>query len=184
MTLYNKKGQRKYLNRSERQRFLEMTRNRPVETKLFCQLLFYTGARLSEIYNLTTDSIDFSNETVVIETLKKRQRGVFREIPLPIHLLYELEKYIGALNGRKALWLFSIRTASRRVKAIMMDAGITGNRCCSRGLRHGFAVHAVDKAPLTLVKKWLGHSSLETTEIYLNVIGLEERAIAKKVWRI
>lgn len=64
----------------------------------------------------------------------------------------------------------------------MHEAHITGARGSSRGLRHGFAVHAVNKAPITMVKKWLGHSNLETTAIYLDVIGTEEREIAKRLW--
>ena len=64
----------------------------------------------------------------------------------------------------------------------MEEANIIGTRSCARGLRHGFAVNAVKKAPITMVKKWLGHAALETTEIYLNIIGEEEREIAKSTW--
>ena len=66
----------------------------------------------------------------------------------------------------------------------MIKSDIFGKQASAKGLRHGFAVHAVSVAPLTLVKKWLGHSRLETTEIYLGVIGLEERAMAKRMWSI
>ncbi len=65
----------------------------------------------------------------------------------------------------------------------MHYAKIMGIQACSRGLRHSFAVYAVSRAPLTMVKKWLGHAKLETTEIYLNVIGHEEREIAKRIWQ-
>ena len=64
----------------------------------------------------------------------------------------------------------------------MGNAQVTGVRSCARGLRHGFAVHSVGKVPLTLVKKWLGHATLETTAIYLDVTGDEERAMAQKIW--
>ena len=64
----------------------------------------------------------------------------------------------------------------------MLEADIIGVRGCSRGLRHGFAVHAVNKAPVTMVKKWLGHSNLETTAIYLDIVGAEERKVAEKIW--
>lgn len=183
MSLHNGRGQRKYLNHKERLRFLALTQQCQTETKLFCQLIYYTGARLSEIHNLKTDSVDFSNGTVVIETLKRRQRGVYREIPIPNCLLQELEEYVSSLEYKKSLFPFSLRTASRRLKKLMHKANITGVRSCARGLRHGFAVHAVNKAPLTLVKKWLGHTTLETTEIYLDVVGVEEREIAKRVWQ-
>ncbi len=36
--------------------------------------------------------------------------------------------------------------------------------------------------PITLVKRWMGHARLQTTEIYLDVIGPEERNLARKMW--
>ncbi|GLB54172.1 hypothetical protein NBRC110019_32130 [Neptunitalea chrysea] len=186
LSLHNEKGQRKYLNQEERLRFFEVTLGYGLPKRLFCQLLFYTGARISEIYNLRTDSIDQANKTVVLETLKKRKRGIYREIPLPVTILKQLESYIHKLVCENqsviSLWSFSLRTGSRAVKEVMTKAGITGVRSCSRGLRHGFAVYAVSKVPLTMVKKWLGHASLTTTAIYLDVIGEEEREIAKRIW--
>lgn len=64
----------------------------------------------------------------------------------------------------------------------MLKAGISGIRASAKSLRHGYAVNAVQKAPITLVKKWLGHGSIETTAIYLNIVGIEERKIAETVW--
>lgn len=52
-----------------------------------------------------------------------------------------------------------------------------------KGLRHGFGVAAVQSGvPLNLVQRWLGHAKLETTAIYTNAIGDEERAIAARLW--
>ena len=186
ISLRDIEGQRKYLNQTERLRFLGCTKGYRADIKLFCQLLYYTGARIAEIHNLKLDNIDFSNKSIVIESLKKRKKGVFREIPLPECLLHELQHYIQELNQEDIfnsyLFSFSLRTASRIVKRMMTCAKITGIQSCARGLRHGFAVHAVTKVPITMVKKWLGHASLETTEIYLDVVGIEEREIAKRIW--
>jgi integrase/recombinase XerD len=53
-----------------------------------------------------------------------------------------------------------------------------------KGLRHGFAVACLmQKVPLTAVKRWLGHARLETTAIYLDVSGSEEREFAKRLWQ-
>ena len=98
MTLYNRNGQRKYLNQIERLRFLEVTKKKDIDIRLFSQLLFFTGARIAEVHNLTSINLDFSNKAVVIETLKKRKRGIYREIPLPDFLLEDLKTYI---NGKK-----------------------------------------------------------------------------------
>ncbi len=187
LSLYTANGQRKYLNADERMRFFKVTQTIREDKKLFCQLLYYTGARLQEVYRLTPMRIDVSNKSVVIETLKKRKKGVYREIPLPVSLLQELEAYIqegceGDKNSHSCLWVFSLRSASRYVKEAMKKADITGIQSSAKGLRHGFAVYAISRVPITLVKKWLGHARLETTEIYLSVIGIEERDMAKRLW--
>ncbi len=182
MTLHSRKGQRKYLNQEERLRFFEATKLKSMEIRLFCQLIYYTGARIAEIHNLTIDSIDFANKTVILESLKKRKKGIFREIPLPSCILDDLKNYIDKPLKNNNLWSFSLRSASRHIKRVMNEAQITGIRSSSRALRHGFAVHAVSLVPITMVKKYLGHSALQTTEIYLNVVGHEEREIAKRIW--
>ena len=65
----------------------------------------------------------------------------------------------------------------------MADAGIRGPQASPKGLRHGFGVAAVQAGvPLNLIQRWLGHASLETTSIYTQVIGDEERALADRIF--
>lgn len=184
MSLHNAKGQRKYLNNAERRRFLESTKTIRTDKKLFCQLLFFTGARIGEIHNLRKHNIDLSNETVIIETLKRRKKGVYREIPIPSFLLDDLrvfiERTVEGSNGR--LFTFSLRTGSRYVKDVMNMARIEGLPASAKGLRHGFAVYAISKVSITLITKWLGHAKLETTQVYTTAIGVEEREMAAKLW--
>lgn len=182
-SLFNPKGERKYLNRVERQRFYTIaTAQTRRDIRLFCLLLFYTGARISEIAQLSCGSIDFTNQSITLRTLKRRRPNVFRQIPLPDYLLKDLKDYISVQRKEDLLWQFSCRSASRYVKSVMLEAEISGAKSSALGLRHGFAVHAVRKVPITQVQKWLGHASLQTTAIYLNVSGAEERDLAKLVW--
>ena len=120
----------------------------------------------------------------MIRTLKQRKKVVYREIPLPDFLLKELSLYIDDITEKekisKLLWSFSLRSASRYIKSIMCDAEIYEGS--AKSLRHGFAVHCINFAPISTVQKWLGHSSLDTTSIYLDVTGTEEREIAEKIW--
>ena len=65
----------------------------------------------------------------------------------------------------------------------MALAGLDGVQATAKGLRHGFAVGAVNAGvPLTTVQKWLGHADLETTAIYTNAMGKEEYELAKRMW--
>ncbi|MEM7479221.1 MAG: tyrosine-type recombinase/integrase [Planctomycetota bacterium] len=83
-----------------------------------------------------------------------------------------------------ALVLFAFASGWAKVKTVMDRADIVGPKACPKGLRHGFAVAALMSGVLiTLVSKWLGHSSLRTTAIYTEVMGAEERKFAETFWR-
>lgn len=181
-SLFTDQGERKYLNSAERQRFYECTLDLPLEKRLYCQLFHYTGARLNEISLLQKGQIDYQDQAVILRTLKQRRKNAYRQIPLPEYLLnglYDLSNQ----NVISNLWTFSSRTGARCIKAVMDTAEIRGVKSNARGIRHGYAVHAASKAPLTQVQKWLGHAFIQTTAIYLNVSGREEREWAEKVWR-
>lgn len=188
-SLFNQKGQRKYLNHKERARFYECTKTLPLDKQLFCQLIYFTGARISEIADLKVVQLDFIDKSVVLNSLKQRKKYVYRSIPLPDHLLGGLLAYID--HRRKIfpndprqddLWWFTTRTGFNYVKDTMKKAYIRGPRACPKGLRHGFAVHAVTKVPITQVQVWMGHAELETTGVYLKVSGQEEREWAEMLW--
>ena len=183
--MFTKKGSRKYLTRSERDSFLRFARLTEIDTMAFCYILAYTGCRISEALQLDAASIDFSEAQVVIHSLKKRGRQVFRGVPLPREVLVILKNGLrsGAL-GRDRLWPWSRITGYRKVCAVMAAAGIRGTYATPRGLRHGFGVCAVQShVPLNLVQRWLGHADIKTTAIYTNAMGEEEREIASRMWR-
>ncbi len=191
MELFDQQGNRKYLTAPERKRFeraaLGLEDN---QTRAFCLMLLYSGCRISEALNLLVKGIDHSSGAVTFETLKKRRKGVFRQVPLPpdyldaLNLVFDLRKrQKNPKEGNERVWRFSRKTASRRVDGVMKSAGLAGIHACPKGLRHAFAIHCLEKQiPLNLVSKWMGHSSLEVTAIYANALGEEERNIASRLW--
>jgi integrase len=192
-SLYDALGRRLYLTPGERDAFLAtaMRHNRHVRT--FCSVLYYTGCRISEALHMTTRLVDFADQVVIVESLKKRRKGVYRAIPVPPSLLDTLDMVHGLTEiqrrGRKReldqpLWSWSRTTAWRRVVAVMKQADITaGPHRVPKGLRHGYAIHALNKGvPLNMVSKWMGHSILEITAIYANAMGEEQQAIAARMW--
>jgi integrase/recombinase XerD len=72
----------------------------------------------------------------------------------------------------------------RQVTAVLVATGIpAGPHRTSKGLRHGFGVHAIASGvPLNMLSKWMGHASLEVTAIYVNALGSEEQGIAARMW--
>lgn len=191
ISLCARTGGRKYLNSAERERFLLATNNVPIEIALFGRLLFWSGGRVSETLALTPIAFDIDENFVTFETLKRRRRGVLRHVPLPDALVGQLDRTFN-LRARQRdptaasqrVWPWSRATAWRHIKMLMAMADVSESAAMPKGLRHSFAVAAFRKSiPPHLVQRWLGHASLETTSIYGDMIGQEEREFASRLWR-
>jgi integrase len=188
--LYTAAGRRKYLSPSERARFIAAAWACPRrDLGTFCLVLAYSGCRISECLALTGQSFDSAEGFVAIRSLKKRNHVVvIREIPLPEDVLAALvrEHGIGATPRASRLWSWCRCRAWQLVKSIMLEARIeSGIHATPKGLRHGFGLHAIRSGvPLNFVQRWLGHARMETTSIYLQAIGPEERDIAKRMWTL
>ena len=187
-SLYSAGGQRKYLTPSERSRFIATASACPrAELRTFCLLLAYTGCRISEALAVTGNAVNIAECIVAIRSLKKRKKViVVRELLIPRKFARLIER-VHRLKDRQdnsRLWSWSRSRAWQLVKAIMREARIPpGIHATPKGLRHGFGLHAIQRGvPLNLVQRWLGHARLETTSIYLQAIGPEERKIASRMW--
>ena len=135
-------------------------------------------------------AIDIESGVASIETLKRRKRGIVRQVPLPPKVLRELDRVFKLRIAQRdpqlatvRIWRWSRTTAWRYVKAVMAAAGVAGAPAMPKGLRHGFDVNAFQSnVPPHLVQRWLGHASLRTTAIYADVIRPEERSFATRMW--
>src|SRR5690242_3366652 len=122
MDLYDRYG-RKYVTFSEWQAFLVSSEASAPKVSTFCKTLAYSGCRISEALQLTADRVDTADGLLVIESLKKRQRGVFRAVPVPPEFLnalvcvHDLPSVRRAADGGRSvrLWNWSRATAWRRV---------------------------------------------------------------------
>ncbi len=140
---------------------------------------------------LTPAAIDIESGVVSIQTLKRRKRGIVRQVPLPPKVPHELDRVFKLRIAQRdpqlatlRLWRWSRTTAWRYVKAVMAAAGVIGAPATPKGLRHSFGVNAFQSSvPPHLVQRWLGHAALRTTAIYGDVIGPEERGIRARMWR-
>jgi integrase/recombinase XerD len=190
LSLYARHGGRKYLNAAERDRFLRATKKAPADVRLFGRLIACTGSRISEALAVTPNAIDLDEAVVIFETLKRRKRGIMRQVPLPPDLVRDLDKTFSVRVRQRdveladqRLWPWSRSTAWRYVKRLMAYAEVRGPAATPKGLRHAFGIAAFRSAvPPHLVQRWLGHASLETTAIYGDVAGPEERELASRFW--
>lgn len=189
LSLYTQRGDRKYLNTSERRRALAVMATLNPEQALFALTLAWTGARVSEVLALRASSFQTESGIVALQTLKRR-RHVIREVPIPPELMVKLDQHFAisasqrdARNSDSLLWSWHRTTGWRTIKRVMARAGIVGRSACPRGLRHAFGVGSIQSGiPLNLVQRWLGHARLSTTAIYANASGPEELSLAALFW--
>lgn len=189
MTLHARGGARKYLNRAERQRFARAAQAMPIQVRLFCLVLMWSGCRISEALAITPLAIDREAGTITFMTLKRRDRRITRQVPLPQTVVDELTAAFDLPQSERddtfaaaRLWPWHRSTAWRHVKQVMRNAGISATAAMPKGLRHAFGVAAFESAPPHIVQRWLGHASLRTTAIYGDVSGHEERLYAERIW--
>lgn len=179
---YDSGGRRKYLTKAEGMRFLRIASRLATSRRLFCEVIHFTGCRISEALSLSGEDIDQGQSLLRIRCLKKRDRIVTRRVPVPDRLAKELRLLAAESKGER-LWDFSRTTGWRVIKGVMSDAGIAGIHATAKGLRHGFGVRgALGKVPVNVIQRWMGHSDPSTTAIYLAVRDDEERELIKRTW--
>lgn len=142
------------------------------------ELLYATGARVSELCGLDLDDIDYQRNT--IRVLGKGNKE--RTIPLGNPAMNAVDNWIKnarsevatSASGR-AVFLGSRgkRIDQRTVRTIVYEAlsALEGiERMGPHALRHSAATHLLEGgADLRTVQEILGHASLATTQIYTHV---------------
>jgi integrase/recombinase XerC len=142
------------------------------------ELLYATGARVSEVCGLDLEDLDFHRNT--IRVLGKGNKE--RMIPMGAPAVKALNTYINEarpqlVNDKSARALFlgarGKRIDQRAVRTIVYEAlsALEGvERMGPHALRHSAATHLLEGgADLRTVQEILGHSSLATTQIYTHV---------------
>lgn len=183
-------GHRKYLTPDERIAFIAAAKRAVPEVETFALTLAYSGVRISEALALSALSVDLGARALIVETLKKRRRGIYRSVPIPDAFIARLEAVHGLSEVRAdrfrndiRLWPWSRTTAWCRIKEIMIVAGLPAEVSKPKALRHAFGVKAVlSGVGLSMIARWLGHSDPATTAIYTTLMGPEERSLAERMW--
>jgi integrase/recombinase XerD len=149
---------------------------RSVRDRALLELLYSTGARISEAVGLDLDAVDRVDRTVLLDGKGGKQRLV----PVGRPALAALEAYLvrsrpalaAAGRGTPAVFLnarggrLSRQSAWQVLKDAAERAGI-GVPVSPHTLRHSFATHLLEGgADVRVVQELLGHASVTTTQVY------------------
>ncbi|QDZ13560.1 site-specific tyrosine recombinase XerD [Humibacter ginsenosidimutans] len=149
-----------------------------IRDKALLELLYATGARVSEAVDLNVDDV-IDREVIRLTGKGSKQRIV----PLGSYARAAVDDYLvrvrplysarghatpalflgarGARLGRQSAWLI--------IKAAAERAGLTAS-VSPHTLRHSFATHLLEGgADVRVVQELLGHASVATTQIYTMV---------------
>lgn len=157
--------------------------------RLILDLMWTTGARISEVLALTPASfVDNApyGFGVILKTLKQRpgrpskaavQRSPKRYVPIVDPVVKDrIECYLECGGFRQSDKLFQVtrQTVNRRIHAAVKKSGGAPFNITCHTFRHGFAIHLLlHGRPLKYVSQLLGHKRMESTEIYTNVLTVD-----------
>jgi len=149
--------------------------------KALVELLYATGARVSELINLNTLDISTSDtQAGTTTTVKlKGKGGKERVVPIGSFAVAAVHDYLVRsrptllkVSTQKALFLnqrggrLSRQSAWNLVAKAAERAGLS-EQVTPHSMRHSFATHLLDGgADIRVVQELLGHSSVTTTQIY------------------
>ena len=167
----------KELTKAEYMRLVNAAKQKGNERlNLILQTICGTGIRVSELQYITVEAVK-SGETVV--SLKGKTRSVF--------IVKELQKKLlryAAVQGIKSGLIFITRTGKplsrtniwREMKSLCESAGVNPQKVFPHNLRHLFArvFYSIEK-DIAKLADILGHSSINTTRIYIISTGVEHR---------
>jgi integrase/recombinase XerD len=152
---------------------------RGLRDRALLELLYGTGARISEAVGLTVDDLDRGQAAVRLSGKGGKQRIV----PVGSYALRAVEDYLvrgrpalaaaGTSRGRAGALFLNARggpLSRQSAWSILQDAaeraGLTVD-VSPHTLRHSFATHLLDGgADVRVVQELLGHASVTTTQVY------------------
>jgi integrase/recombinase XerD len=144
------------------------------------ELLYGTGARVSEVVGLNLHDLDFDEELILLTGKGSKQRLV----PIGRALKVALQEYLGAggrstlLAAKKGTRVF-LNSRSGPITRQGIDlivhkrallVGIDRKRISAHVFRHSCATHMLAHgADIRVVQELLGHASIATTQLYTAV---------------
>ena len=148
-------------------------------------LLYSCGLRRNEAVHLDLSDVLFDNKRILV---RRAKNGKERFVPINGHNLNILEEYIYdgrpefyRADGTDALLISTMggrmggQALKLRLRAIIRATGdpdLMERKITPHKLRHSIATHLLERGvPIASVSRFLGHTSLESTQVYTHLIN-------------
>lgn len=136
--------------------------------KMIVYATYYLGLRLSELLSLRVSSFDFEKRSCRVIGKGNKERI----IPIYPRLQVVLIEYINENVEKNPDFDYLFTINSRRVQAIIEKKSkeVLGKKITPHVLRHSIASYLNEKGmDISGIKEFLGHSSINTTQVYLHI---------------
>lgn len=141
--------------------------------QMLLRFLWMSGVRISEATTMRKQDIDFTNYTITVKWLKNRK---YHRRVVPIHPTLRSMLQVFTANIKADEIVFPLT----RQRAWQLTQKHLGGH--PHQLRHSFAVNWLRcDGDLVMLHKVLGHSKIQTTMEYLNIVPSDQ---AKELMRI
>ncbi len=167
------------LNRKEMKKLIDNTIN--IKHRLLIELLYSTGLRLSECINLKYSDIDLNEGIGWVRQGKGAKDRIFI---VSDRFRNNLLEYLETESSESKGYIFSVKGRKMSPRGIEYAIKISAERAGIEKdvhvhtLRHSFATHLLENGvDIRKIQKLLGHSNLQTTEIYTQVSSDEIKKI-------
>jgi site-specific recombinase XerD len=170
-------SEEKELTKAEYMRLVNTAKQKGNERlNLLIQTICATGIRVSELQYITVEAVKYGEAVV---SLKGKTRSVFIARDLQKKLLhYAKERKItsGAIFITRNGKTMSRTNIWREMKSLCEQAGVNPQKVFPHNLRHLFArtFYSIEK-DIAKLADILGHSSIDTTRIYIITTGAEHQ---------
>ncbi|UNQ74076.1 site-specific tyrosine recombinase/integron integrase [Infirmifilum sp. NZ] len=173
----------RYLEPEEVKRMVEQADS--IRDKLIVMLLFTTGLRVAELVNIRRTDIDLERRTIRVKGKGAKERYVY----FPQSVAELLAAYVSSNDSE---WLFPsskdpsshihYTTVERVLKTLARKAGLS-KKVTPHLLRHTFATLSLASGlDVREIQELLGHSNLNTTQVYAHVSRERLRKDYERVW--
>jgi len=147
--------------------------------RIILGLTYAAGLRLFEVQALKIADIDMVRKTVFV---RRGKNGKSRYVPIDHNIIRGITLYLQSVNPRKVLFegqskgkAIAKRGIQHLCKAAVRKSGLK-KEITLHTLRHSYATHFLeDTNDLFTLKENLGHARIETTLIYVHIVGNVER---------
>mgnify|MGYP006273333543 CR=1 FL=1 len=142
-----------------------------IKHRLLIEIMLSSGLRVSEVVALKLRDIDLTEKTLTVRSGKGKKD---RLTILSDNIVKQIKTYLPSIGDSEYLFPgrkdhVSVKLPQKIVKIAAKKAGIRKNVSCHT-MRHSFATHLLENGTdIRLIQTLLGHSSLDTTQIYTKV---------------